>query len=96
MNVPRNIDNIFRELGMETPELPPITKHEAISMGMIEGRKLPDKGICGKSVYISERHVSDAINHRLKKGFGGTSILRSYYCDMCNAWHMTSRKEQFV
>jgi hypothetical protein len=96
MNVPKNIDNIFKELGMDTPELSPITKYEAISMGLIQGNKRPQKGICGKSVYSSESKVSEAINHRFKKGFGGTSILKSYYCNECLGWHMTSRKEKFV
>jgi hypothetical protein len=85
-----NIDKILNELGMETPELPPINKQEAIQMGLVKGREKPKQGACGKSVYSSEANCDQAIKVRLNQGFGGTSFLRSYYCDTCAGWHMSS------
>jgi hypothetical protein len=88
----KSIDNILKELGMETPDLPPINKREAIELGLVQGsnRTPPEKGICGKSVFPSERNCKDAIKHRLRAGFGGTSFLRAYFCDQCAGWHMSS------
>jgi len=84
------IDKILEEIGLETPDLVPINKQEALEMGMAKGRSRPKKGICGKSCYESESHCDQAIKHRLRSGFGGTSFLRSYFCPECSAWHMTS------
>jgi len=84
------VDQILQQLGMETPELPPINKQEALEMGMIKGREKPKQGACGKSVFSSESHCDEAIKHRLRSNFGGTSFLRSYFCESCAGWHMTS------
>lgn len=84
------IDKILQELGLETPELPPINRREAAEMGMIQMREKPIKGICGKSCFSSESRCDAAIKKRLKQGFGGTSFLRSYFCDECAGWHMSS------
>jgi hypothetical protein len=88
----KSIDNILKELGMETPDLPPINKREAIEMGLVQGKETtkPEKGICGKSVFSSETKCKEAIKHRLRAGFGGTSFLRAYFCDQCAGWHMSS------
>lgn len=86
------IDDILKEIGLETPDLPPITKREAIQMGLVQGREMPQKGICGKSVYPSQAKCNQAINHLLKNGGGNTSFLRAYLCDECGggSWHMSS------
>jgi len=84
------IDKILEELGMETPDLIPLNKREAMEQGLIQGAKKPEKGPCGKSVYASESHCDQAIKKRLRDGFGGTSFLRSYYCQQCAGYHMSS------
>jgi hypothetical protein len=86
----KSIDKILNELGMDTPELPPINKREAIEGGLIETSRRPTRGICGKSAYNSQSSADAAIKHRLRQGFGGTSFLRSYFCQECGAWHMSS------
>jgi len=86
----RNIDTILNQLGLETPDLPPINKREAIEMGLVKGREIPVKGTCGKSVFTSESKCDAAIKHRLESGFGGTGFLRGYFCNECAGWHMTS------
>jgi len=88
----KNIDKILNELGMNTPELPLINKREAIQLGLAKGSSSspPKKGECGKSVYTSEKNCKEAIKHRLRAGFGGTSFLRAYFCDKCAGWHMSS------
>jgi len=85
------IDNILNELGMDTPDLPPINKQEALEMGLIKGRDKPKTCACGKSAFSSESKCDAAIKHRLKQGFGGTGFLRAYECDIERGnWHMSS------
>jgi hypothetical protein len=86
----KSIDRILNELGMETPELPPMNRREAIEAGLVTRKEGPIKGECGKSAYPSQSSADAAIKHRLRQGFGGTSFLRSYYCQECGAWHMSS------
>jgi hypothetical protein len=86
----KSVDAILKELGFETPDLPPINKREAFEQGLIKGTEKPKKGVCGKSVYTSASKCDSAIKHRLESGFGGTSFLRSYFCDQCSGWHMSS------
>lgn len=86
----KSIDKILNELGLETPELPPINRREAVEAGLVQYKGKPVKGECGKSAYPSQSSADSAIKHRLKQGFGGTSFLRSYYCPTCAAWHMSS------
>jgi uncharacterized coiled-coil DUF342 family protein len=47
------------------------------------------KGICGKLMYYSPKHVDREIKRIIKKD--NTKQLNSYFCDSCCAWHMTSR-----
>jgi hypothetical protein len=76
---------------METPDLAPINKQEALQMGLIKGQEKPKKCACGKSAYSSEANCDAAIKHRLKQGFGGTGFLRSYECDVAPGnFHMSS------
>ena len=35
------IDDILNEIGLETPDLPPINKQEALEMGLIKGQDKP-------------------------------------------------------
>jgi hypothetical protein len=86
----KSIDRILNELGMDTPDLPPINKREAIESGLVQMSGKPSTGICGKSAYHSQSSADAAIKHRLRQGFGGTSFLRSYFCQECGAWHMSS------
>ena len=89
VSIMKSIDKILQDLGYDTPELPPLNKEEAIALGLVEQRKKPEKGVCGKSIYSSQSHADRAINLRLRQGGGGTSFLRSYFCPECNAWHMS-------
>jgi len=84
------IDDILNEIGLETPDLPPINKHEAIEMGLVKGSEKPQIGPCGKACFESASHCDKAIKSRLKSGKGGTSFLRSYFCEECSSYHMTS------
>ena len=84
-----SIDKILNQLGFETPDIPPITKKEAIEQGLIQGAEKPKKGPCGKSIYTSESKCDSAIKHRLESGFGGTKFLRGYFCEECMGWHMS-------
>jgi hypothetical protein len=89
------IDNILNELGMDTPDLPPINKQEALEMGLIKGRDKPKTCICGKSSFTSMANCDAAIKHRLKAGFGGASMIRSYECDLIKGnWHMSSQNNK--
>ena len=90
-----SIDNILNELGMDTPDLPPINKQEALEMGLIKGRDKPKTCACGKSAFSSESKCDAAIKHRLKAGFGGASMIRSYECDLIKGnWHMSSQNNK--
>ena len=85
------IDDILNEIGLETPDLPPINKQEALEMGLIKGQDKPKQCPCGKSAYSSMSKCDSAIKHRLKQGFGGTGFLRAYECDIVKGnWHMSS------
>ena len=86
----KSIDRILNDLGLETPELPPINRREAVEAGLVQLKGKPTKGACGKSAYPSQSSADSAIKHRLRQGFGGTSFLRSYFCQECGAWHMSS------
>lgn len=44
---------------------------------------------CMKTCYQSEPAAKDAARNRLKKG-ANVSKLRTYFCDICSAWHLTS------
>ena len=67
-------------------------EREAIEMGLVQGSGATTypKGVCGKSVFPSETKCKEAIKHRLRAGFVGTSFLRAYFCDQCAGWHMSS------
>ena len=84
------IDDILNQLGLETPDLEPINKRIAIERGMIKGNEKPAIGPCGKACFESASHCDKAIKSRLKSGRGGTSFLRSYFCEECSAYHMSS------
>lgn len=86
------IDDILNEIGLETPDLAPITKREALEQGLIKGREKPKKCEgCGKSSYTSASKCDSAIKHRLQQDFGGTGMLRAYECDIVRgSWHMSS------
>lgn len=42
-------------------------------------------------MFATEGIVKDAIRHHLTKGRANTSFLRPYFCDVCHAWHISSR-----
>ena len=44
---------------------------------------------CMKVCYGSQSEANFATKRRLNKG-SNTSRLRTYFCDECKAWHMTS------
>lgn len=85
------IDDILNQIGLETPDLPPINKQEALEMGLIKSQDKPKQCPCGKSAYSSMSKCDAAIKHRLKQGFGGTGFLRAYECDIVRGnFHMSS------
>lgn len=52
-------------------------------------RKVPERGVCGKMRFSSEKMARKAIVHRLNRG-SNCNKLRAYFCKPCKAWHMTS------
>lgn len=84
----KDINRLFNILGWH-PE-PVDSLNEAAEMS--EQEKPVERvkiGPCGKTSYTSQSAVKKAIRHRLNKG-ANVSRLRSYHCDKCGLWHMTS------
>lgn len=81
------LDKVFQQLGFEKPEpirdIRDIPRLEKIKIGY---RKEND---CGKTCYDSESMCNQAMRRRLNLACN-TSKLRSYFCETCKAWHMTS------
>jgi len=86
-----SIDNILNEIGLDTPDLAPMNRKEAIEMGLVKLIEKPKKCACGKSAYTSKSKCDSAIKHRLSAGFGGMGMLRAYECDIVRGnFHMSS------
>jgi hypothetical protein len=66
---------------VELPLLPKREKLEAVI------------GQCGKHLYTTQSKAKAAVRYRLNKG-ADTSKLFTYYCEQCNAWHMTSKPQK--
>jgi hypothetical protein len=49
-------------------------------------RKFPTK-----RQYISLEHANNVLLYQLKKGGSPTGILRPYFCQVCQRWHITSK-----
>ena len=76
------LDRIFKQIGYNTP--PPIdAKPEKAKIGH---RKEND---CGKICFTSQSLCNQAMRWRLNKRCN-TSQMRSYFCETCKSWHMTS------
>ena len=79
------IDKILREIGLPV---------EQLSLKEVESfdppKNLRERGPCGKVMYPSQGAVQKTINHLLRTKSGNTSALRSYFCDQCKNWHMSS------
>ena len=76
------VDDILKELGLFTKDLsvrptPP-------------ERVQRERGPCGKVLFASEGSAKTGARAVLKGGRGNTSFLRTYFCDECRGWHMTS------
>jgi hypothetical protein len=78
------LDDIFRELGFPTPPKRPAQPVYD------EHRDLP-VGECGKVNFPSEKMARQRrvvlLQHK-----GNTSFLRVYYCKVCHAYHLTSKR----
>lgn len=91
-----SLDAIFKELGFKKLAYPPRNHFDALAQQEdLEGpspvssnRSTRKDNSCGKACYTSKTKAKEAINYRLKRG-ADTSKLRSYFCDVCKAWHMT-------
>ena len=50
--------------------------------------------MCNKTSYPSKREARSVINsfhkRRTRTHYGSKLPKRAYYCDKCNAWHLTS------
>lgn len=47
---------------------------------------------CGK-VCFTKKESENALKFKLKKGRQHSREKRNYYCEECNAWHLTSMEE---
>lgn len=48
------------------------------------------RGECGKVMFPSDSAAKQAARSILKNGRGNTSFLRTYLCDICHSFHMSS------
>ena len=83
MAMKNRVDDILKELGLfnsktqfTPPPAPKIVQRE--------------RGPCGKVVFTSEGSAKNGARAILRKGSGNTSFLRTYFCDECRGWHMSS------
>ena len=86
------VDQILQELHLSTDTCG-LSPREIREMARGERPKIETKKcVCGKSAWDTKAQADKAAHHRLRKGNGGTSFLRSYKCDVGHGWHLTSRK----
>lgn len=81
-----NIDEIFRELGMDKKPamIPPPPKDQSNARLKV--------GACGKTVFPSENMAKKTARKRMDLGTGGARQLLAYFCRECAGWHLTSRE----
>jgi hypothetical protein len=58
--------------------------------------KLRAKRICdGKSQYTNSREAHKALNKVANRSDKDKIPVRTYFCDFCNFWHLTSKVEKW-
>jgi len=77
------LNNIFSNLGFGEPSYDDAPSAQRAKIGY----RLENK--CGKVCFESQSCCNEAIRFRLRKG-ANTDKMRSYFCDTCKAWHMSS------
>ena len=75
------IDNILKELGLPVDKMQPPPEPERVQR---------ERGPCGKVVFPSEAAAKQGARSLLRSGRTNTSFLRTYFCDTCKGWHMSS------
>lgn len=89
----------MRLLGVDPNLVVPSSLQEARYLQQMEGgesvsnHQFERKSGCGKVCFNSKAQAKAACKRRLNKG-ANTSRLRVYYCEACNAHHMTSSFHQ--
>ena len=87
-NKNKRLDDIFNEVG-----LPKLSHDDVLKIATehqsIRKRAQRKDNACGKVCFTSESASQKAVAFRLNKS-SNVSSLRSYFCDTCAAWHMTS------
>lgn len=75
------VDEILKELGLPVNKMyrPPEPEREK-----------RERGPCGKVSFSSEGSAKNGARSLLRSGRTNTSFLRTYFCDTCKAWHMSS------
>jgi hypothetical protein len=49
---------------------------------------------CGKHTYRDRRSVISAINVVMRRRKNRPKMLRPYYCDQCQGWHLTKQEKR--
>jgi hypothetical protein len=49
--------------------------------------------VSGKKMYPTERAASATANHRMSDQQSAPAKLRTYKCQYCGAWHLTSKEK---
>lgn len=83
------LNKLFREIGATEDVAPMRLKEAMLLCEKEEGQQsqCPFSEECQKTIYPSEAYAEKVANGRRKKGGGR---LRSYRCDACHGFHLTS------
>ena len=90
----KGIKNLLSILGADPNESPPANLEEARFRQELEGQSIEREELSrcpvnGKVSFRSEGQAKQAARSRLNKG-ANTSKLRTYRCEHCASWHLTS------
>lgn len=91
----RGVKELLALLGADPLESPPNNLEEArfrqeMEGGVIERKKLERCPQTDKTCFTSESQAKQAARARLNKG-ANTGRLRTYRCDYCSNYHITSQ-----
>lgn len=89
--------NLMKLLGVDPNAPMPRNLHDARIIQEMEGGEALERRSgtrlengCGKMVFTSQSACAQAMKNRLRRG-SNVSKLRSYFCDTCAGYHMSSR-----
>lgn len=84
----QEMNKLFAEIGAGE-DATPVSFREAkiVCEGEREHTQCPFSEVCQKTIYPSEAYAEKVAQSRRKKGAGK---LRSYKCDVCHGFHLTS------